>query len=384
MGVSQRCRSRLGLFLAVPLALSAMACKPLSKGLNESKSRETRAGVSADLVDMRLVARLHRSETGDVHVFAGGYLYVGRVRDGVKPHRVEIYADDGKRLARTVTLKHPPIHAASWGQGGVLITGRAATDQWRSYYTTIRPVGSDFETRTTDIPLEFMIDEPAVGSDGLFFTDVGAGAILLQTSAGPRVVAGGISSPGRMARGATGLWVVERGTYVMGNENLVRVNVVTGGREDVFTEFKGKGITDLLYLPDFRAVAVNEVLTGRMWFVDERSKALISSIVLPDELRGMERVGHCVLGVSAGPQLLSVVDVSDIRAPRLVVTWDLNASGGGEMLRQPIALAFNASTGTVFVRSVIDCAECGDKTLSSVWAVTERSTRHLDECRRVK
>jgi hypothetical protein len=332
-------------------------------------------------IEMKLVTLLHCNEPYTAHVFNGGHLFVGQSNDGTRPHRLEIYADEGTRLVQTIQLPHAPVFAYAHGRDSVLVAGKSYTDQWRTHYTIISPKGAGFVAKTTTMPAQFMIDQVAGGPEGLFFAEVGDAAIIKSTvGGGYNEFAGDISGPGKMQRTPTALWAIERRSTGLGDENVIRVNTTTGVHENVFTEFNGQGITDLLYLPQSKALVANEVLTGRLWFIDEASLKIVSSIDVAADVRAIERIGHCVVASSAESQVLSLIDISELKSPKLIREWDLRNAGGGEILRHPNGLTVNPDTGTIFVRSTYICPSCTPSTQASVWTVSDRSSGAVKSC----
>jgi hypothetical protein len=305
-------------------------------------------------LDIGLVTELDRSEPYEGHLFHDSRLWVTRSRaTDAETHRVEVYGEGGTTRLATVPLTHNAGFIYPFGPRAVVIVGRSA-DPWISKYTVVTREGETYKTRVTALPEEYQVEQFAGSPTALYFTEPGSRAVYQWGGGSMKPIGGEISGPGAMELDGASLWVLERKSFQLGDENLVRVDTRTGAASRVFDESRA-GLTALLAPTRGPWVAAVETLADQIVFVDKTSAEPVFTVAVEGGPRGLTQLGGCLLATSEDSKTVSFISLwSD--EPALLETWDVSAAG--DRLKKPRRIAADPETGRVFLRSTYICPSC--------------------------
>ena len=179
-----------------------------------------------------------------------------------------------------------------------------------------------------------------------------------------------------MAAKGEELWVIERRSFELGDENIVRVNVLTGNAQRVFTDRYREGLTAIKLLQNSPWVAASETLADQVLFVNRVSNVMEHKISVGGNPRGLTQLGGCLVVVSVEPKMATFISLWG-DAPKILSQWDL--ADTGDRLKMPQNIVADAASGRVFMRSSYLCTGCS-VTQSSVYFAEEASGDTFKQC----
>jgi hypothetical protein len=327
--------------------------------------------------NVNLVTELPISEVFEGHLWHADRLWVAR--SGTPgAHLVSVYAWNAGELTEVerLTIPHTPGDIRPGGSNSVLVVGKRSTPYWQTFVTrlTLQTAGRVVAT-TTNIPSEYQVSEVVSGPGGLLFTEIGLASLIQSQRNQFAVWFEGLSNPGRPRILGKDLWLIERGSFVPGDEKIVRINLDTQMPERIYEG--GKGITDLLITDDDQNIIVNQREVGNILVFKSGESASgheALEVDLGASTNGMATLGRCLVAVSDSHRNLVFVRRDSWQ---VLGSWSINQAG--DRLKQPRQIAIDPATHTIFVRSTYLCGGCS-VTQSSVFAFTENEGDLVNQC----
>lgn len=337
------------------------------------------AGIAAPAT-VGLVTELPVAEVYAGHVAYKGRLFVARSRsqDGER-HHVDIF--DTSTLARraTLDLNHSPSFIQPYGDNAVVVAGRSSTPYWQTHYTIIswtNATDDRYVTRQVTFPDDNQVDHMTAYGTKLYFNEPGSRSVFRLTGTRSLQPFGGeVSGPGPMSADDRDLWVVERRSIQLGDEDLVRLSLDGSRADRVFGAELRQGLVDTLLLGGTPWVATSETLADKVLLVNREDLSLAHEIGVKGGPRGMARLGACLVVASEDPKLVTFVKLTG--EPSVIAQWDISAAG--DRLKQPRYVAVDPATKRVFVRSSYPCGGCS-VTQSSVFYVQDTAGDVFASC----
>lgn len=323
-----------------------------------------------------LVTELGVTEVYEGHLVHLGKLWVTRSRTtDTAPHTVEVYDPSTLQLIKTVNLPHSASYIHAYGENAVVVVGKSATPYWSTHYTVITVNGSTYDARTTTFSDQYQVDYMTTDNRTLYFGEPGERAVYkLRGTRSLQGVGGQISNPGTMVARGNDLWVVERQSYELGDEELVHVDLATG--QTLRTIGERNGLTSLAWLEQAPWVAVSETLANQVLFVDRETNALAHTVVVKGGPRGITQLGGCAVVASTDPKLVTFISLWG-DAPAVMAQWDLRDVD--DRLKAPRSIAVDPVSKRVFLRSTYLCSGCSS-TQSSVFYAQEDGGETFAQC----
>lgn len=286
-------------------------------------------------------------------VFHSGFLWLGRA-DYSEPktrHRIDVRSGDGETLLGSHPIPHSVERLYPFDEKNILVAGKAYTDPegWVTYYSLVSACCGAISVKTEALPSKYQVEEFAKFSNRLFFTEVGDRAVIEKTEKGTTPWQLEISGPGKMQVLGNDLYVLERNTIYLGDENIVRLNLSTMKPERIFSNLRN-GITQLLALSDGKTLALNELKSQQVLLVDSTNPfQKPRSVSLSDSSpRALGQWLNCLIVASEDSHKLSFVD---LRSHTPTVLGEVSLEGYQEELPNLRGLTVNPETGAVFLRS---------------------------------
>jgi hypothetical protein len=335
------------------------------------------APVAAAELHIGLVTELNRSEPYEGHLFHDSRLWVTKSRaTDIETHRIDVYDATGAKLLTTVNLTHYAGFIYPFGPNAVVVVGKSS-DPWKSKYTVISHQGETYSARVTTLPEEYQVEQFAGTPSQMFFTEPGSRAVYAFSPATTALkpIGGEISGPGQIELDGRSLWVIERKSFQMGDEDLVRVDTSTGAATRVFNEMRN-GITAIHVAARSPWVAVAETLADQIVFVDKTTAAPAFTVPVAGSPRGMTQLGGCLLVTSEDSKTVTFVSLWGDE-PAVLDTWDVSAAG--DRLKKPRKIAVNPVSGRIFLRSTYICPSC-TVPQSSVFYVEDQAGDVVSKC----
>lgn len=327
-------------------------------------------------VQLRQVTQLEATDPYDAHLFHEGVLWVGRNRDPQGNfYRLEAYSPDGSQRIASAMIPHTLGYLSTLGTKAVAV-GKSWKDStgWRTHYTTAELKGNKLLVKTTTLPTWVQTEYYAGREGALFFTEMGSRAVLRATGSSVKAIPGEISGPGKMTLVGDILYIIERKSFMQGDENLVRFNIKTNQSERVFASDRNN-LSNIAALPGTGRVALAETAADRVHILDPKAAGVLYSISVPDGPAALAGLGKCVLALSYFTRKLHVYDVSG-PAAKEVDEWDL--SGLGDDVKNVRVLEADPKSGRIYVRATFRPEFPGAKT--GVWVAEQSGRKTFSQC----
>jgi hypothetical protein len=251
------------------------------------------------------------------------------------------------------------------------------------YTSFLASDGQKFSLKTKFVSYQLPLDQGAPAGPDFYFGTTPGATYASHNEGALKMVSREVKYAGRMLFADGRLFAIDRLNPGLGDEQL---RVITPGGPPVSTNFATieapRGLTHLTRIEGRQAIAINERVQGRIFYLSTQPPhALLSVLQVEEDASDMAVFGHCLVVTSANPQIVSIVDHQDLAHPKVIMRWDVGKAGGGENLRQPTEVEVNPETGMVFLRSNHVCTECGGSSQSSVWSVEDTTGEMTKRCR---
>lgn len=291
-------------------------------------------------------------------------LFVGKVGDSEYGHRIEIFSNDGKTLLDRVIFPHSVTHIYPRTATSVLVTGKAYTDQWYTYYTMMSWNGSDYNLRTTRISPEVQINEFGEVNGSFYFTEPGSRSVFRGRGSRMAALPFEISFPSQIVASSGSMWLLEKRGPGPGDESLVHIDLSRSeitrveGIQGQYGPYNLRVIGEDLLLMDDR-------LGNRIAVYDTNKMDIRYNVELPHTPMNVEPVGSCAIVPTGDAKHLYVVKLDD-DAGEILETIDLGGIPGA--FTNVVEAEINRENGVMFVRSVNPCIFC-EKSQSGVYGI---------------
>lgn len=301
---------------------------------------------------MTKIETLNVTEAYAPMVFHAGFLWLGRADHSQKKarYRIDIRTPDGETLLGTQSIPHSVERLYPFDQKSIVIMGKSfeSSSGWHTFYSIVSACCGPITVKTNPLPAQYQVEEFAQVSNRVFFTEVGDRALIEANKNGIQAWNLQISGPGKMQSFGNSLFVLERNSFYLGDENIVRVNLSDMTVHRLFPQTKN-GITALLALSDGKTLAFNEVRSQSVFLmnVEKPSEAPQVISVKGSYPRALGQWKNCLVIASENPHKISFVDLR--KTPRVLGEEDLNAYQAD--LPNIRNLTINPETAAVFLRS---------------------------------
>jgi hypothetical protein len=305
----------------------------------------------AHQIEMLKVAELNPTEAYAPQVFHQGHLWLGKLdySSGKNKYHLEVRTGDGERVVNSHPVKHSLEHLYVFDENHILATGKSYTEAgWVTYYSLASLNKGKIQLETHALPSQFMVQEFAGGPERLFFNETGDRSVVQLDASGAQLLPLVISGPGAMNVIGNSLFVLERRSFKLGDEDIVKVDLQTMKVKRVFNDERA-GIVSMLPLKGRETLAATEVLGQRILFIDTRDNRLEEVIPLKGtHPRTLAQWGNCLVVGSEAPLRLTVIDINHPKN-RPVAQFDLEKySSDLPSIRN---LSVNPETASLFLRS---------------------------------
>lgn len=305
----------------------------------------------AHQIEMVKVAELNPTEPYAPQVFHQGHLWLGRVdySSGKNKYRLEVRTADGEKIVQSAPISHSLEHLYIFDENRILGTGKTFTKEgWVTYYSLAALNKGMVQVETHALPTQFMVQEFAGGPNRLFFNETGDRSVVQLDSSGAKLLPLVISGPGAMNLIGNSLFVLERRSFNLGDEDIVKVDLQTMKAKRVFNDERA-GIVSMLPLKGRETLAATEIVGQRILFIDTRDNRLEEVIPLKGtHPRALAQWGNCLLVGSESPLRLTMIDINHPKA-RPVAQFDLENYSAD--LPNIMKLSVNPETASIFLRS---------------------------------
>lgn len=306
----------------------------------------------ASLESIKKVSALNSVEPYVPQVFHNGQLWLGRGDHSNHPSRysIEVWADDGGKLLSSKPVPHSVQYLFPFDKEHILLTGKLFTRSgWRTYYSLTSFKNGRLKLTTHQLPSRFQVEEFTGGPKKLFFNMVSDQTLVEVKSFTHRQLPLKISGPGVMFEIEDSIFVLERNSRFLGDENVVKVDLKTLKTERVFPKLRN-GILSILPLNGGTLLAASEALAHQVLLIDTQTHTLKWTVPTPGtHPYSMAQLGHCLAVGSFDPAKLTLIDLNN-PVPSVVAEVDLNPY----LYELPnlAKLSINPETGMFFMRSI--------------------------------
>ena len=301
---------------------------------------------------IKKVTSLTPVEPYSAQVFHNGNLWLGRVNPSTSRNRysIEVWDRKGERLLTSKAISHSIQFLFVFDRTRVLFTGKRFTTEegWVTDYSLASFINDNLQVSTYELPSHFQVEEFTGGPEKLFFNMVSDRTLVEVTSSGAHPLPLLISGPGMMTQIGDSLFVLERRSYGMGDEDIVRVDLKTLKMDRTFSANRA-GITHILSLHGRELLAASEALAQQILFIDPSTNTLKWTIpTAGTHPQSLAQFGHCLVVGSSEPVRLTLIDLAT-EVPSVVDQVDLESHS----LELPNIASLHADpeTGQFFLRS---------------------------------
>ncbi|NBX77318.1 MAG: hypothetical protein EBQ92_12250 [Proteobacteria bacterium] len=290
-------------------------------------------------------------------------------------HRIEVRTSDGETILSTHLVPHSVERLYPFDRESILIMGKAFTSEgWVTYYSIVRSCCGAMAVETHPIPTLYQVEEFAGTPENLFFNETGERSVVAKTGGTTKLLPIEVSGPGQMQLVGDHLWILERQSFYLGDENIVRLNLKTLRAERVFPQLRN-GLVSILALADGSAIAATELRAQKVVFIDSQDPTRQTSIKLSGtHPRSLTQWGKCLLVGSEEPNRITVINLQE-KKPSIVFEFDLEQYTFD--LPRLNKITVDSDTGNIFLRSsVVQEAESDSR--NSVYRFS--NSQWLSEC----
>lgn len=370
-------------------AITGAGSSPIAKA--QSAAREPNSKIILDL-DL--------GEPYEAMVFHGDYLWVGQSRkDFNADYRVRII-DRNDKVAGEVRLNHAVSYLHPYADDAVIAVGTGHTPNL-THYTVIRVLGKNsFNAQTRVIPeeawghnwigtldgKEYLLDFSGKYEDADSDQKPSrAGRTVFTMDASDKAEFLGFRIPAPTAGFKLGDEFFVTHYYQIGGTltNVVRVNPRSGAMTTLFPKGRQQNL-DVKPVAGGKGLALSEYLDDRIAFYDLRSGAVTQVVASAGGPRSLVTLGRCVLAGNEKAKTVSVIDASDLAAPKLLAS--IGIDDARDAFRGLRKLAVDPQTGRLYGRSAYPCnpmiEDCNRKSWNRVIASNQKVGQAvLEACR---
>lgn len=315
------------------------------------------------------ILSLHKAEPYGATIFHDGLLWVGQSRTAI-PYVLSVYGEDGTKVVSQVKLAHSVSYVYPYGANTVLVMGKTFTDGdgWRTYYSTVSYNAAKKRlavTKTYKFGLKYQMDQFGGDPKRQFFSHPGDREVLTMGFWGPkRLNQSEVFGPSEMTLLGNNLFVVERPG--VGNGNVANIDLATGKIERVFKNSVNSSLGHTTYLPALGLLAMSAKNADTVVFVNPKTTREERQVKVTGTPQGLAVFGSCLAVLRQSDRKITFLKTN---SKDMTEAGEADISSGGYELSNPIYLAVNPATKTLFVRSIAPCLLC-DKSQASVARVT--------------
>lgn len=322
---------------------------------------------------VEILLSLHKAEPYGATIFHNDLLWVGQSRTAV-PYTLSVYGDDGAKLITQAKLPHSVSYVYPHGANTVLVMGKTFIEGegWKTYYSLVTYQARSRRlsvTKTYKFGMKFQVDQFGGDAKQMFFSNPGDREVLTMGFWGPkRLNHQEVFGPGEMTLLGDTLFIVERPGPGFGN--VVKLNLKTGSLERVFKGAVNSSLRHTTLLPSLGKVVLAASQADTLVLIDAKGNRAdgddVRQVKLAGSPQGMAVFGSCLAVLRQSDRKISFLKLND---KDLAQTAEVDISSGGYELSNPIYLAVNPATKTLFVRSIAPCLVC-EQSQASVARVT--------------
>lgn len=306
----------------------------------------------AGLDSITKVSEFNPVEPYAPQVFHNGQLWLGRGNHLSRPslYFIEVWSADGRNLLSSKQVNHSVQYLFAFDQDQILFTGKRFTKRgWRTYYSLASFKNGNLKVKTYQFPSRFQIEEFTGGPGKLFFNMVSDRTLIEVKPTGIRQLPLMISGPGMMFEIDDSIFVLERRSAYLGDENIVKVDLKTLKTNRVFPALRN-GLLAILPLNGGTLLATSEALAHQVLLIDTQTNKLKWTVPTPGtHPYSLAQFGHCLAIGSFSPNKLSLVDLNN-PVPSVVAEVDLEPFF--YELPNIARLSISPQTGLFFMRSI--------------------------------
>jgi hypothetical protein len=306
---------------------------------------------SAFSIELKKIADLNSSEPYSPQVFHDGFLWVGRLdfSTGKNRYFLEVRSQSGEKVLASKDTPHSIINLYPFDDRHVLFTGKLfIREGWRTYYSLAEYDYRGIHLDTHILPEQFQVEQFTGGPGKLFFDMVSDRTLVQLDSKGANPMPLFISGPGSMAQIGDSIFVLERRSWFLGDEDVARVDLKTLKVDRVFSEYR-KGILNILPIENGKTLVATEAFAQQILLIDTKTHSLRTSVPMPNSYpESVAEIGHCVVVGCYSPTHLSLVDLS-FSTPKVVDEFFFEQHQ--HELPNIAKMSFDPKTGDLFLRS---------------------------------
>ena len=302
---------------------------------------------------MTKIDTLNSTEAYAPMVFHNHLLWLGRGDYSQRKtvYRIEVRSSDGETLLSSHLVPHSVERLYPFDKDSIIMMGKSFTSEgWITYYSIVRACCGAMAVETHPLPTSFQVEEFAGTPDRLFFNEVGERSVVAKTAESTKLLPVEISGPGQMHLVGDFLWILERRSFFLGDENIARINLKTLEVDRVFSQLRN-GLVGLLALKDGSTLAATELNDQNVILID--SQDLSRQTIIPlqgTHPRSMAEWGKCLIVGSEQPNRLTIIRLGETK-PRTVFEFNLEAYATD--LPRLNKITVDPETGNIFLRSSV-------------------------------
>ena len=258
-------------------------------------------------------------------VFNDSTLWIGSNRDesAASKYFLEAYSEDGSRLLGRVQLRHTLEFLYPYGPDQVLVVGKHATEgEWQTFFTVARLEQGRVIANTVPIPEEVMVEQIG-GVPGRLFFNTGVNKLVEYRGHGLEYLAPVISNAGQMMLLGDSLFVLERNSIYLGDENIVKVDLSSQSADRTFKDRLRNGITGFVPLRNGALIAAAETLANQILLIDTTTNTLVKTLSTSGNPRALAELGRCLVSFGWVDHALRFFDTTD-SGFKQIGQWDLS------------------------------------------------------------
>jgi len=300
---------------------------------------------------MTKIVSLNADEPYAPMVFHNGFLWLGRIDASQRKaqHRIEVWSSDGEDLLTSWKVPHSVERLYPFDSERIVILGKAFNKSgWTTYYSLAKSCCGAVTLETHALPQQFQVEEFAKDHNTIYFTEVGDQALVRISEKNTDLLKLNISGPGQIQVLGDTLFILERGSFFWGDENMVKFNPSTLKVERFFPAPR-QGLLSPLSINNGSSVAVAEYFSEQVLLLNPQKPGEFQSISLkgthPSNIASWHR---CLIVTSEKPNRISVINLTT-RIPQVVAEYDLEFYAAD--LPNFISMSVNPDSASVFLRS---------------------------------
>ena len=299
---------------------------------------------------------LNKQDATRGFLFVDDKLLVSKVGDQDYGHRIEVFDGAGEVLLERVEFPHSVSQIYYRGPQSVLVTGKAYTDQWYTFYTEMTWGSGEFRLDSTRISPQVQINEFGEVGGRFYFTEPGSRSVFLGRGHRMTALPFEISFPSQIVDVGGSMWLLEKRGIGEGDERLVHIDLATNeisrmpGVEGEYGPYNLRNFgSDWLVMDDR--------LGNRVAVYDTDKRDFRYSVELAETPMNIEIYGQCVVAPTGDAKKIHVIRLHDDHG-ELASTIDLTGIAGE--FTNAIEVEVNGDNGIMFVKSVAPCFFCAE------------------------